>query len=347
MEEINENTNINKNINKEEKVDMEENENMIKYVFTFPSSNNQTNIHAIICYPKNGQYTRIIQILHGKREYIERYLPFMEYLTTKGYIAVGHDYLGHGQSINSKEDLGFIGEPNPNELIIKDIHTLHIMMHQKYPNLPYFMCGHSWGSYLLRQYICLCSQGLNGVILLGSGYESIFKVSIAKSLCEIISFFKGSRHKSQLITNLSKGKKFQKFDTTRTDIYNSWITRDPEIAKDYNEDKKRNYEFTLNAFIGMLESTIYSCDPKNICKVRKDLPILFASGSEDPIGNFGEGVKKSYNLFKEAGIKDVTMKIYQDARHELLQEINRKEVFEYIKDWMEEKLLSSDINKND
>ena len=343
MEEINEKTFMKKNINKEEKVDMEENENMIKYVFTYPSSNSKRNIHALICYPKNAQYTRIIQILHGKREYIERYLPFMEYLTTKGYIAVGHDYLGHGQSINSQEELGFIGEPNPNELIIKDIHTLHIMMHQKYPNLPYFMCGHSWGSYLLRQYICLCNQGLNGVILLGSGYENIFKVSIAKSLCEIISFFRGSHHRSQFISKLSKGKKFQRYDITRTDIYNSWITSDPEMAKEYNEDTKRNYEFTLNAFIGMLDSTMYSCDPKNIKKVRKDLPVLFLSGGGDPIGNFGEGVKKSCDLFREAGVKDVTMKIYENGRHEMLNEINRKEVFVYIKNWMEEKILSNNI----
>ena len=344
MKEIDENEIMKKNI--EEKVDMEENENMIKYVFAYPSSNNKTNIHAIICYPKNGQYSRIIQILHGKREYIERYLPFMEYLASKGYIAVGHDYLGHGQSVNSEEELGFIGEPDPNELIIKDIHTLHIMMNQKYPNLPYFMCGHSWGSYLLRQYICLCSQGLNGVILLGSGYESIFKVSIGKSLCEIISFFKGNTHKSQLIAKLSLGKKFQRYDITRTDIYNSWITSDPEMAKEYNEDTKRSYEFTLNAFIGMFDSTIYSCDPKKIEKVRKELPILFVSGGGDHIANFGDGVKKSYDLYKEAGIKDVTMKIYKDARHELLKEINRKEVFEYIKDWMEERLLSYKINKN-
>ena len=343
MDEKSEHSNLIDNLKDNENANIIIRENMIIYEFTYPSSDKITNIHAIICYPKNGKFTKVIQILHGKREYIERYLPFMEYLTTQGYVAIGHDYLGHGQSVKSKEDLGFIGEPNPNELLIKDIHALRKMANQKFPNLPYFMCGHSWGSYLLREYICLNSQELSGVILLGSGYESIYKVSLGKSLCEIIQCFKGNRHRSQLIANLSLGKKFKRYDTTRTDIYNSWITSDPEMAKEYNEDTKRNYEFTLNAFIGMLDSTMYSCDPKNIKKVRKDLPVLFLSGGGDPIGNFGEGVKKSCDLFREAGVKDVTMKIYENGRHEMLNEINRKEVFVYIKNWMEEKILSNNI----
>ncbi len=333
--------NENKNVNIIQK------ENSTIYEFTYPSSDKRTNIHAIICYPKNGKFDKIIQILHGKREYIERYIPFMEYLTTNGYVAVGHDYLGHGQSVNTKEDLGYIGEPNPNELIIKDIHTLRVMTHKKFPDLPYFMCGHSWGSYLLRQYICLNSQGLTGIILLGTGCENLYKVSIGKGLCEILQFFKGSRHRSMFIANLSVGKNFKRYDMTKTDIYNSFITSDPEMAKEYNEDKKRNFEFTLNAFIGMLDSTLYSCDPKNVIKVRKDLPILFLAGGADPIGSFGEGVKKSANMFREAGIKDVTVKIYENGRHEMLNEINRKEVFEYIKNWMEKKLFTNDVKKNE
>lgn len=347
MEDKKEESNLIDDLKSENKnVNIIEKENTTIYEFTYPSSDKITNIHAIICYPKNGKFSKIIQILHGKREYIERYLPFMEYLTTNGYVAVGNDFLGHGQSIKTKEDLGFIGEPNPNELIIKDIHTLRVMAHKKFPGLPYFMCGHSWGSYLLRQYICLNNQGLSGIILLGSGWEDLYKVSLGKGLCEIIQFFKGSRHRSTFIANLSVGKKFKRYDMTRTDIYNSWITSDPQMAKEYNEDTKRTYEFTLNAFIGMLDSTLYSCDPKNIVKVRKDLPILFLSGGGDPIGNFGEGVKKSASFFKEAGVKDVTVKIYENGRHEMLNEINRKEVYEYIKNWMEKKLMTNDLNKN-
>lgn len=320
----------------------EMNENMIKYDFTYLSSDKKTNIHAVICYPKNNQYTRVIQVIHGKREYIERYLPFMEYLTTKGFVAVGHDHLGHGQSVQKKEDLGYIGEPEPNDLLINDIHLLKLITQKKFPNLPYFMCGHSMGSYLLRQYICLDSEGVSGVIILGTGFENTLKVSLGLSLCEVIAFFKGQRHVSSLITKLSYGKKFDRYDITKTDIYNSWITSDPEMARINNEDTTRNYEFNLNAFIGMFQSTIYSCTPSNIAKVRKDLPVLFVSGGGDPIGNFGEGVRQAYNEFKKAGVKDVSIKIYENDRHEVLNEINRKEVFEFIGNWMMEK---ADVNK--
>lgn len=324
------------------KSNLELSTNMIKYDFTYLSSDKKTNIHAIICYPKDEKYIGVIQILHGKREYIERYLPFMEYLTTIGFIAVGHDHLGHGQSVQKKEDLGYIGEPEPNDLLINDIHLLKQITQKKFPNLPYFMLGHSMGSYLLRHYITLHSEGVLGIIIMGTGFENTLKVSLGMSLCQVIAFFKGQRHVSNLITKLSYGKKFNRFDITKKDIYNSWITSDPEMAKINNEDTTRNYEFTLNAFIGLLQSTLYSCNPSNIAKVRKDLKVLFVSGGDDPIGNFGEGVRQAYDEFKKAGVKDVTIKIYEKDRHEVLNEVNRKEVFEFIGNWMVEKI---NVNK--
>lgn len=104
----------------------------------------------------------------------------------------------------------------------------------------------------------------------------------------------------------------------------SYITSDPIMAKQYNEDEKRNFQFSVNAFIGLLDSTILSCDPYYIEKINKDLPVLFVSGGGDPVGNFGERVREVYNMYKEAGIKDVTIKIYENGRHEVLNEVNRR-----------------------
>lgn len=318
---------------------IEDNSNMIKEEIRYLSSDSKTNIHSIICYPKSKQYNYIIQIIHGKREYIERYLPFMEYLTTKGFIAVGNDHLGHGQSVNTIEDLGYMGEPNPDSLLLNDIHSLRLMMQKKYPNLPYFMCGHSMGSYLLREYLSKNSgEGLYGAIIMGSGYENRLKVSLGLKLCKLIAFFKGSRYYSKFFDNLTDGKQYKKFDMTKTDIYNSWLTSDPEKAKEYNEDNKRNFNFSLNAFMGMLQAVLFSCTPSNITKINKNLPVLFISGGDDPVGNFGEGVRKAANVFIESGIKDVTVKIYEKDRHEILSEVNRKEVFEDIENWMEDKI---------
>jgi len=312
---------------------------MNKQQFTFLSSNGKTNIHAIICWPKDGKYIGVIQIIHGMYEYIERYLPFIEYLTSKGFIAVGHDHLGHGESINSKEDLGYFGEPNPVEFLIRDIHALRLGTQKQYKNLPYFMCGHSFGSYLLRDYIILYSKGLNGAIVIGTGYVEPCKNLFGINFCKLISSFKGSHHRSRLIKKLSmETGPYLKYDLTKKDIYNSWISRDPEIVKKYNSDEKCNFEFTINGFIGLTESTEYCCDPINIAKIKKDLPILFVSGDCDPVGDNGEGVKKSYEMMKAVGILDVTMKLYENMRHEVLNELNRNEVYEYIYSWLNEKL---------
>ena len=314
---------------------------MIKNDITFLSSNKKTNIHAIICQPKNGQFTRIIQIIHGMCEYIERYLPFIEYLATKGFIVVGHDHLGHGQSIKSPDDLGYFGEPNPSDLLIQDIHSLRKIILKKYPNLPYFMCGHSMGSYLLRQYICTYSKGLAGIIILGTGYMSPCESLLALGFINVLSCFKGIKHKSNLTKKISfELGPYSKYDHQKKDLNNSWISRDPEIVKKYYEDKNCQFDFTLNGYYGLVQSIRYSCDPSNVAKIKKDIPILFVSGDCDPVGNNGEGVRKSYEIMKLIGSVDVSMKLFMGCRHEVLNELNKDEVYEYILNWINEKTPS-------
>jgi len=314
---------------------------MIKDQFTFLSSNGQTNIHSIICLPKDNKFIGVIQIIHGMYEYIERYLPFIEYLTSKGFLTVGHDHLGHGESINNKEDLGYFGEPNPLEFLIKDIHTLRTITQKQYENIPYFMCGHSFGSYLLRDYIIMYSEGLAGAILLGSGYCDPCTSIISINLCKFMSCFRGSHHRSRLIKKLAMERgPYRKYDMTKKDLNNSWISRDPEVVKKYNSDEKCNFEFTLNGFLAVALAIQYCCNPSNVAKIKKDLPILFASGDCDPVGDNGKGIKKSYEIMKTVGLLDVNMKLYENMRHEILNEIGRNEVFEYIFDWLKGKLIN-------
>ena len=311
---------------------------MIKNDFTFLSSDKKTNIHAIECLPENNKFTRVLQIIHGMCEYIDRYIPFMEFLTSKGFVVVGHDHLGHGESINSEDDLGYFGEPDPNDLLIKDIHTLRNKTEEKYPNLPYFILGHSMGSYILRQYICTYSKGLAGIIISGTGYISPCMTFMALGLLNIMSCFKGMRHRSNFVKKQTIGSgPYKKFDLENKDIYNSWVTRDPEIVKKYNSDKKCQFNFTINGYFGLINAVRYSCDPSNVANINKDIPILFISGDDDPVGDNGEGVKKSYEIMKLVGSVDVTMKLFEGCRHEVLNELNRDEVYEYILNWLDEK----------
>ena len=314
---------------------------MIKDEFTYLSADKKTNIHAITCLPKDNQFTRVFQIIHGMCEYIERYIPFIEYLTTKGFVVVGHDHLGHGQSVNNPDDLGYFGEPDPSDLLIKDIHSLRKITEKKFPNLPYFICGHSMGSYLLRQYICDYSKGLAGIIIIGTGYMSPCESLMSLGFLNFMACIKGMRHRSKLAKKISiEMGPYKKYDHENKDVNNSWVTRDPEIVRQYYNDKKCQFDFTINGFYGLVQAIRYSCNPSNVARIKKDIPILFVSGDNDPVGNNGEGVKKSYEIMKLVGSVDVTLKLYEGSRHEVLNELNRKEVFEYILNWINKKTPS-------
>ena len=307
---------------------------MIKEEITFLSSDKKNNIHAISCIPKNGQYTKILQIIHGMTEYIEKYLPFIEYLTSFGFIVVGHDQLGHGNSFTNSDDKGYFGEPDPSNLLIQDIHILRKMTQDKYKNIPYFILGHSMGSFLLREYITYYSENLAGVILMSTGYTSPCICSFILKFLKIFACFKGWHHKSEFLK-----KRMSINSPKEEDFNNSWLSRDPEAVKILLSDKKSNFLFTLNGLYGLFDTIKKSCDPTYLVKIKKDLPILFISGSCDPVGDNGKGVEKIYKLVKSLGSIDVTIKLFENDRHELLKEIDKKDVYEYIKVWIEKKCL--------
>ena len=310
---------------------------MKKEDFSFLSSDKKTQIHAIKVYPKDKKITRILQIIHGMTEYIEKYLDFMEYLSSYGFLAVGHDQLGHGASYTKSEDQGYFGEPDPNLNLIEDIHKLKKITEEKYPNLPYFILGHSMGSFLLRQYITIYTDNLAGVLLLGTGFVSPCATSLALRLISVWACFKGWKHKSNFIRGIISGSEIKKWDTTGKDLNRSWLTRDPEMAKKLIFDKKSHFVFTLNGYYGLLQCINYVCNNSNIVKVKSNLPILFLSGKCDLVGNYGKGVIKSAEIMRSMGSIDVTLKLIDNDRHELLNEIDRKDIYIYILNWIEQK----------
>lgn len=313
---------------------------MIKEKINFLSSNKKTNIYAICCFQEKMKITKVLQIIHGMNEYIEKYLPFIEFLTSNGFVVVGHDHLGHGASVSNSDDRGYFGEPEPDSLLIQDIHTLRLMTQKKYNNIPYFMLGHSMGSFLLRQYISLYSENLSGVILLATGYVSPCLSSILIKIIQLFACFKGWHHRSDFLLSWMNSNLKKKYNTDDNNYNNSWLSRDPEQVKILLTDKISNSaKFTLNGLYGVFSLIHNSCNPSNFIKIKKDLPILFASGQEDPLGNFGKDVEKCYQMMKSLGSIDVTMKLFEKDRHELLKEIDRKDVFEYIKLWIEKKSL--------
>ena len=190
----------------------------MKKEFTYPSRDGVTQIHGIMWMPE-GEVKAVLQICHGMVEYIDRYDEFARFLAEQGYCVVGHDHLGHGKSIQSEEYYGYFHETKGNQYVIGDIHRLRQMAMKKYPEVPYFMLGHSMGSYLLRQYLTMYGNGLAGAIIMGTGYMGPVILGAGKCVCRVIAAVKGWKYHSSLMNNIGFGgfnRKFEPCDSPNT-----------------------------------------------------------------------------------------------------------------------------------
>lgn len=301
--------------------------------FKFSSADKEHKINAVMWKP-TGKAVGIIQIVHGMIEYIERYDEFAKYLNSLGFVVVGHDHLGHGYSINDKDDYGYVAKKHPDVVLIKDIHRLRRIITKKYPELPYFIMGHSMGSYLTRRYISKYGDNIRGAIIMGTGEEKNSSLVGGLALIELMALVKGWRYRSTFVRNLTYTKPYKKYSLDGSDKSNSWLTRDVEKVEKYYADERCSFTFTINGYKALLRTVYFDNKKKNIKKIPKDMAILFVSGAEDPVGGLGVGTTNVYEKFCQAGILEVRLKLYEDARHEPLNEINRDEVMTDIGEWL-------------
>jgi alpha-beta hydrolase superfamily lysophospholipase len=312
---------------------------MITKEFTFPSSDGKTTVHAVRWMPDSGEFGAILQITHGMVEYIERYTGFAEFLTGHGYLVVGHDHIGHGQSVTSEEEWGYFGRPDPSGLLVADMHTLRTTIQKEYPQKPYFMLGHSMGSYLLRTYLGIHSEGVRGAVIMGTGFVPRNTTNLGKFVCSFLSVFHGWHYRSKFVADASFGKPYKKYDLTGKETSNSWLTKDEAIVTKYYADPKCTFIFTLNGYMGLYEAVSCACDQENVNRYPKELPVFIVSGADDPVGDLGTGVKKVYDMFQTAGMEDVTYQLYDTDRHEILNELDRERVYNDVLAWMNVRLV--------
>ena len=263
--------------------------------FTLPSCQPGRTLHAFRCVPE-GEVRAVLQLSHGMVEFIDRYKPLAENLAARGILVTGNDHLGHGGSIRTKEDYGYFGEPDGNRAVLEDLHAVTTLTKQLYPGVPYFLLGHSMGSFYARQYLCEWGDELDGAIIMGTGYQPKALVQLARTICRVLAVFHGWHYRSKLVARLSF-LGYNKGLEGRT--AHDWLNRD---------------------------------------RVPKDLPLLFLAGDADPVGEQGAGVKRAVKSLLDAGVKNIEVKLYPSARHELLVELNREEVFADIGDWLERRL---------
>lgn len=307
----------------------------MKREFTWLSRDGITQIHGIEWVP-DGAVKAVLQMCHGMVEYIDRYDAFAEFLCAHGFYVVGHDHLGHGQSVKTEEDYGFFHETKGNEYVIGDMHKLREMTQKKYPGISYFMLGHSMGSFLIRQYMEFYGEGLAGVIVMGTGSQPEVVLAAGKMLCRGIAAFKGWHYRSAFVDNMAFGGYNKRFEPARTD--KDWLTKDEKIVDAYRANPWCSFRFTVNAYYHMFRSIQYAQNKKNIREIPKKLPLFFVAGADDPVGNFGKSVEKAARICKKCGVEDVSIKLYEGDRHEILNEMDRQQVFTDLLEWMEERI---------
>ena len=296
------------------------------------SSNGTTQLHCV-CWRPEGEPVAVLQLSHGMQEYIERYDPFARFLAGHGFVVVGHDHLGHGRSIDSGEDLGYFGEGDGSEILIQDLHNLRLQTSARYPGLPYFMLGHSMGSFLLRRYLTVHGQGLAGALIVGTGWHPDAILRPFLLLCRGMAARYGWRHRSELALKLFFSGSFQRFDTDGTDPGNSWLTRDADMVRRYYADPLCNYRFALSGYYTILCTLLYLNRRKNTQRIPKTLPMLILSGADDPVGDMGKGVKHVWLAYRRAGLKRAELRLYRGARHEILNETDRERCWSDILHW--------------
>lgn len=301
----------------------------------FNSCTSVNKIYARICRP-DTQPRAIIQIVHGIAEYIERYDPFISFLAENGFVVVGDDHLGHGKSAASKEDLGFFAEKDGWNCVLKDLDSLRDIIRSDYPDLPYIFFGHSMGSFLTRTYIINNPEKYDAAILSGTGQQAKPVISSGLALASAIVKMKGPRADGTLLNNIAFGSYCNKIPGSTNQF--DWLSRDAENVQKYSADPLCGFVAKASLYKDMMGGIKFVSTQANMDKMSKEQPVYFMSGDMDPVGDYGKGVEKAYKGFCKAGLHDVKMKLYPGGRHEMLNEINREEVFQDVLDWLNEKM---------
>ncbi|MCR5173970.1 MAG: alpha/beta hydrolase [Oscillospiraceae bacterium] len=300
--------------------------------FTYPSKDGLTQIHAMEWIPE-GDVRGILQIAHGMVEFIDRYDRFASYMASQGFYVVGNDHLGHGKSVTDESQYGYFAKHDGNFCVLGDMQQLREATCGKYPGIPYFLLGHSMGSFLARQYIEIYGEGLSGAIIMGTGYQPGAVLGVAILLTSVLQKAKGGHYRSPMINNMALGSYNASFEPGRTK--NDWLTRDEEIVDAYEANPLNQFMFTVNGYNNLFRGMRYSELRKNLEKIPRDLPILVVSGGKDPVGDFGKGPAAVAESFRRTGISDVTLKLYPDDRHEILNELDRETVYQDLLNWIE------------
>ncbi len=281
-------------------------------------------------------------ILHGMKEHSGRYDEVARFFAEKGFVVLTYDHLGHGKTATNDTELGFVKEKQPAEQLIADARAMQNFLEKENPGLPRFILGHSMGSFIARCLLQRESKRFDGVVIVGTGG----KVSIApitKFLLSIANIF-ASGKRSNFLNNFFDTRNNQHFKNDADAGVLSWLSLSAANRTAFAADKLNGQPFSNNGFYALLSVNVRATRRNWAATIRKDLPMLFISGENDPIGDFGKGIRTTVNQLIKDGFQNITTKLYPDMRHEILNEEIRFEVYNDIANWLEMALETKKIS---
>lgn len=281
-----------------------------------------------------GSPRSVLQIIHGIAETALRYEKFAAYLNDLGYVVAAEEHMGHGMSAASRQGYfegGWISA-------VQD--TLHLtgMLQKEYGDLPFAFFGHSMGSFMLRTILCKFPQCRpDGAVIAGTGWQPRAALPALEAAGRAFCRKEGPKASSAFLNKMVFGSYNSRVEHRKTEY--DWLTRDRAAVDAYVQDPQCGFPITNGLLRDLTAGLRIVENPENLQHMQKDIPVLFASGSMDPVGDYGRGVRRAVSEFQKAGMQDVTLKLYPLCRHEILNEMNRGEIYEDISQWLEEKLF--------
>ena len=296
--------------------------------FRLPSSDGVTVLTGDVWEPAGaGAPVRgVVQLVHGMAEHIGRYDEFARCLAAHGYAVVGHDHVGHGRSVGDPSSWGVVDHRHGADHLLEDIRRVGVYARERFAGVPHVMFGHSMGSFLLRAYLMEHGSGLSGAVVCATGWQGPAALALGRLVCDAIGATRGWQTRSALVHALADGAYGRAFPEAEGGRL-GWLTRDEGRRAQFAADPACGFTFSVAAYHELFRIVGRAQSAAGARGMRPDVPVLLIAGGEDPVGARGKALPKVARLMRAAGVRDVRERLYPGARHELLNETNRAEVF--------------------